>query len=309
MIYNFIPTDTTFTVVINGVTYGPWARQHEIDDVLDIFNYLEADDNRLGFSFLDPYLSHNILFPADEIQVSGVEQTGTMHEIFTYLKDNVIYLPVEVGEGGEGEAARFGIEDNTGVQNRAVDMEDFNLVLSNPGTFKVRTGDYEDFTLAESHISLTPVNFTAYTQDDNEANYGALQITPTNANLSNVGVNDSLISAQTSGIDIHTGSGPGINGGILITPTLNQISLNNETSGIDINFQLSAGIAQIIRVINDVVNSTLQFPTGAGTHTIATMPPATAYASNALAVAALGVGKLYKSTTLINDSPIILLTV
>lgn len=37
--------------------------------------------------------------------------------------------------------------------------------------------------------------------------------------------------------------------------------------------------------------------------------PATAYASNADAVAALGVGVLYKSTTLINDSPIILITV
>lgn len=39
-----------------------------------------------------------------------------------------------------------------------------------------------------------------------------------------------------------------------------------------------------------------------------TIPP-TAYASNADAVAALGVGKLYKSTTLVNDSPIILYTV
>lgn len=37
--------------------------------------------------------------------------------------------------------------------------------------------------------------------------------------------------------------------------------------------------------------------------------PATAYATNAAAVAALGVGELYKSTTLINGSPIILITV
>lgn len=35
----------------------------------------------------------------------------------------------------------------------------------------------------------------------------------------------------------------------------------------------------------------------------------TSYASNADAVAALGVGKMYKSTTLINGSPIILYTV
>lgn len=37
--------------------------------------------------------------------------------------------------------------------------------------------------------------------------------------------------------------------------------------------------------------------------------PATSYDTNADAVAALGPGKLYKSTTLINGSPIILLTV
>ena len=37
--------------------------------------------------------------------------------------------------------------------------------------------------------------------------------------------------------------------------------------------------------------------------------PATSYATNADAVIALGVGVLYKSTTLINGSPIILLTV
>lgn len=37
--------------------------------------------------------------------------------------------------------------------------------------------------------------------------------------------------------------------------------------------------------------------------------PATAYASNSEAVAALGIGVLYKSTTLINDSPIILITI
>lgn len=36
--------------------------------------------------------------------------------------------------------------------------------------------------------------------------------------------------------------------------------------------------------------------------------PATSYASNADALAALGSGKLYKSTTLINGSPIILTT-
>jgi hypothetical protein len=40
----------------------------------------------------------------------------------------------------------------------------------------------------------------------------------------------------------------------------------------------------------------------------ATIPP-TAYASNADAVAALGVGKLYKSTIQINSSPYILYTV
>jgi hypothetical protein len=44
---------------------------------------------------------------------------------------------------------------------------------------------------------------------------------------------------------------------------------------------------------------------GGGSVTI----PSTAYASNTDAVTALGTGKLYKSTTLINGSPIILLTV
>ncbi len=37
--------------------------------------------------------------------------------------------------------------------------------------------------------------------------------------------------------------------------------------------------------------------------------PSTAYATNAAAVAALGTGVLYKSTTLINGSPIILITI
>jgi len=36
--------------------------------------------------------------------------------------------------------------------------------------------------------------------------------------------------------------------------------------------------------------------------------PETAYADNATALAALGAGKMYKSTTLINGSPIILIT-
>ena len=44
---------------------------------------------------------------------------------------------------------------------------------------------------------------------------------------------------------------------------------------------------------------------GGGSGTI----PETAYDTNAEAVAALGVGQLYKSTTLINGSPIILITV
>ena len=51
--------------------------------------------------------------------------------------------------------------------------------------------------------------------------------------------------------------------------------------------------------LNPVVN------VGGGSVTI----PDTSYADNATALAALGTGKLYKSTTLINGSPIILLTV
>ncbi len=44
---------------------------------------------------------------------------------------------------------------------------------------------------------------------------------------------------------------------------------------------------------------------GSGTVSI----PATAYADNATALAALGAGKLYKSTTSVEGSPIILITV
>lgn len=62
-------------------------------------------------------------------------------------------------------------------------------------------------------------------------------------------------------------------------------------------------------MVSDNLASTFLLPAitggGGGSVTI----PSTSYATNADAVAALGVGVLYKSTTLINGSPIILLTV
>ena len=60
-----------------------------------------------------------------------------------------------------------------------------------------------------------------------------------------------------------------------------------------------------LRQLMNAVVDFIQANPGGGTVEIS----ATSYANNADAVAALGVGKLYKSVTLINDSPVILLTV
>lgn len=73
--------------------------------------------------------------------------------------------------------------------------------------------------------------------------------------------------------------------------TIEQIQ-DNITNGGDIR--------QIINQLADYIQAN---PGGGGVES------ETSYESNAEAVAALGVGKLYKSTTVINGSPIILLTV
>lgn len=62
--------------------------------------------------------------------------------------------------------------------------------------------------------------------------------------------------------------------------------------------------ADLFEVLQGGVNKKVAKSELGGTATL----PVTSYASNADAVAALGVGKLYKSTTLINGSPIILIT-
>lgn len=93
---------------------------------------------------------------------------------------------------------------------------------------------------------------------------------------------------------------------------LNSIPMSFPTLDITIEEVISASINSCINYqgvkyyVSETQSSLIaEANAGGGSVTI----PDTSYADNDTAVAALGTGVLYKSTTLINGSPIILLTV
>ncbi len=68
--------------------------------------------------------------------------------------------------GGTGTSGRFGIEDNTGVQDRLNDMQNFFLHLTNLGDLSFSKGDNVDYIGIESEITLNTGAVAAYAQQD-----------------------------------------------------------------------------------------------------------------------------------------------
>lgn len=123
-----------------------------------------------------------------------------------YSVDSMKWKPIG-GGGGGANFGRWGIEDNLGLQNRAIDMQGFNYTMSNNGTLWLYNGD-GTYAGLESEFYLTNGQASMYAQTDSSTGSG-LSVNNAgtfNANSFNATNSENISIFPTS---IRLGSGDG----------------------------------------------------------------------------------------------------
>ncbi len=107
---NFIPTDETFTVTVNGETIGTWTRE----DAADTQFIFKVSDSQAIVALQNPFWGAT-LFSTDTIQISGETQSGTIREIISKLKGLVFFSTIQWSQLGNKFRFSIAEEDEVGV--------------------------------------------------------------------------------------------------------------------------------------------------------------------------------------------------
>jgi hypothetical protein len=127
---------------------GAGAQLGDIDVLQNII-----DSSSFGIKKLDGTVK-NVVIYADGL--TGVSGTGiqSIQAGTNVTVDNTDPLNPVVSATGSGSSSRFGIEDNTGVQDRTIDMQQYSLQLDSINNFHVYSnndGGYLDFAFGDGY--------------------------------------------------------------------------------------------------------------------------------------------------------------
>lgn len=67
------------------------------------------------------------------------------------------WVNIQRSSGGGGGSTRFGIEDNTGVSNRAIDMDSYNLEITNVPNFLIGSKSLDNFYRDRNFFEMNPL--------------------------------------------------------------------------------------------------------------------------------------------------------